>query len=149
MSLNITTTFVAHQPARASDMEQMKSDIQVWSAALEPKLLEMIERQGGSATDWTVTGVATQGVSGPIKVVAGMGTTGGTSTSGSFTFSSLDITFPTAFTYPPLIFANAADGTGWVKVGSSTTVANIILWGITSSTPDVASKRVQWIAIGI
>lgn len=31
MSLTITVSFVAHQTARAADMEQLKSDIQTWA----------------------------------------------------------------------------------------------------------------------
>lgn len=35
MSLNITVSFIAHTPARASDLEQLKSDISTWAANLQ------------------------------------------------------------------------------------------------------------------
>jgi len=110
--------------------------------------LRCSERQGGSATDWTSAGLVTRSVATPLVQCGCFTSDAVPNISGNFSYSTTTITFPTAYTNPPLVFATAMEGTGWCKCAPTTTNFGCQVWGITSSTPDIYGKKIQWIAIG-
>lgn len=159
------TQIVAGQGRKPSPIHDALQAIANWAAAglkdsdfasdaalSESKLAagiraRVISRQGGSASDWTTSGTTTQAVTTPI-IQCGVGTTSGATATGNFTYSSLNVTFPVAFSKPPIVVANAMDGTGWCKINATTTGFSLQNWGVTSSSPDVNGMRIQWIAVG-
>lgn len=105
----------------------------------------VVNRQGGSATIWTTAGTTTRTVATPV-IQAGAIAMGSESTSGSFFFSTATVTFPTAFTYIPLVFGNTQSGATWVKCDpTSATTCALTVWSTATGTSGVV---VNWLAIG-
>jgi hypothetical protein len=59
MSLTITPSFVAHQTAKASDMEQLKSDIQTWANGIGTGWVTIASSAWASVTSAPVLGNGT------------------------------------------------------------------------------------------
>lgn len=106
----------------------------------------VISRQGGSATDWTVAGASTQTVIIP-KIQVGCGvTSGGEQSSGVLKYSVLTVTFPTAYTNPPIVIANSTTGAGYCKVVATNTGFTLTNWSSTTGVVD--GQNINWLAIG-
>ena len=115
-----------------------------------PNRLKQSQRQGGSATDWNTTGTSTQTVTNPV-IQTGVGTTGSQTFSSPNYFSTLNITFPTAYTNKPIVVPWLANVGGTMAFGAA--VSSVTTTGCTitvNSGTDgyVANSVVGWIAIG-
>jgi hypothetical protein len=94
-------------------------------------------RQGGSASDWSSIGTSTQTPT-TVRMQAGANQTSGGGT--------VAVTFPTAFSQPPIIFIQTVDGANVSRLSSITAS------GFTANTFTVAGGAVSstffWLAIG-
>lgn len=113
-------------------------------AVVDSKLIygKVRSRQGGSATDWSSVGANTYDYSGTdvfVQVGAAVGTGGAYKT----------ITFPTAFSQPPVVICGVTSSTGFNTF--------VIARNITATTFDFAcfdtgatarAENINWIAIG-
>lgn len=115
-----------------------------------PTRVKMLERQGGSATDWNTPGTTTRTVTNPV-IQVGVGTTGGQTFASPNYFSTVSITFPSAYTSKPVVIAWLQNVSGTMAFGCavdtvSTTGAQIT---VNSGTDGyVANSTVGWLAIG-
>lgn len=101
-------------------------------------------RQGGTTGDasWASSGTSNTATDAKDVFIQ----VGYTTTSGS---GATSVTFPTAYTYPPLVFVNVNSGTNgfWAQCDSvpTTTGFTVTAWSTTSL---LQAKLVSWMAIG-
>ena len=115
-----------------------------------PNRVKQLYRQGGSATDWNTTGTTTRDVTNPV-IQTGVGTTGSQTFSSPNYFSTLNITFPTAYTNKPLVIPWLANVGGTMAFGpavSSVTTTGCTITVNSATDGYVANSVVGWLAIG-
>ncbi len=103
-------------------------------------------RQGGSATDWSVVGTTNQPLTTPRVQIGASSWTGGSATSGSKA-----VTFPVAFSQPPLVLVSYAP-TGFNANGAIygvTVSASAFTWGWVDPAIGRTQVDAHWIAIGL
>lgn len=101
---------------------------------------QFYRRQGGSATDWNSTGTTTY-TPGAVRMQAGVASVAVTSGTGGAT-----ITFPTAFSQPPIVVATC-NGTLNVAAQVGAVTASTFYLSL-SAASGTATWIANWIAIG-
>jgi hypothetical protein len=114
--------------------------------------LKLIKRQGGSSTDWTTAGTTSYTPSLPKVQVGSVSFSVPSSTVTMYT----DITFPTAFTYKPLVYVSLNSDTESATTGATppvcygenatSTTVRIRIKGNGNMYPSTVT--VAWMAIG-
>lgn len=108
------------------------------------RMPQFYRRQGGSATIWSTVGTTAR-TPGAVRMQAGaIQWTGSAAANGNIT-----VTFPTAFSYAPLILVSIASGTASQVAGVGVvTPSNVNLYwrDHTGGTPTAVS--INWLAIG-
>lgn len=113
-------------------------------------LLNVINRQGGNATNWNTPGTTTRAVT---KAVCQAGSVSITMTGGGPASGTAAITFPTAFSNVPLIFLSisASQSSGvWAQLEFyNLTASGMTIWiGQNANDSNYNPRTVHWFAIG-
>ena len=137
---NVTQAKIA---AGAVDTTELAAD-SVDDTKAGNRVPQFYRRQGGSATIWTTFGTTTY-TPGAVRMQAGVIRWTGSSAS----FGNVAVTFPTAFSYAPLVFATAINQGLSVTVTSDsiTTTGFILYWRNTEGSSYTAFDS-SWLAIG-
>ena len=111
--------------------------------------LDLVGRQGGSATNWETQGT-TNYVPTAVKVQSGVIRIPAiTTASGSLYQGNVTLTFPEAFTYRPILIAVLNMGNTLYNITISCTdtgVGTATIYGVSSAS--VSNVDVSWLAIG-
>jgi hypothetical protein len=101
-------------------------------------------RQGGSATDWSVDGNNNYALS-SVAIQVGTNNLG---IPGGATFGTANITFPVPFANKPLVYATATAFDGWITItnNSATGTTIMITVPVASGLPSI--HYFNWMAIG-
>jgi len=109
---------------------------------------QFYRRQGGDASSWVVGGTASQ-TPGMVRMQAG---TAIVTFASSATSNTYVLTFPTAFSQPPLVFISAATANGFFahKINSTLPAATGLQFSLREVTGAVLNTTVEtfWLAIG-
>lgn len=111
-------------------------------------LFNLHRRQGGSATDWSAQGTTPYT---PAHVIAQIGALT-ISMSGSPMTGSGTVTFPVAFSQPPLVFVTSdvmASGGVFMQYGhTGVTAAGFTVWCSYNANSTYGNRTVSWLALG-
>lgn len=143
MSLSITPSFVAHTTARASDMEQLKSDIQTWAnnlGAVWNTFTPTVTAAGSTVPTYTASYVHRYVQIGKLVIALynWRNTSGGTPGSGT---DYLRVTYPVAAANPSTSFMF-----GFGFYGNSTT-SDAIVPHYNSATTFALTKSQAWASV--
>lgn len=104
---------------------------------------QFYRRQGGSATDWSTQGTTTQTPT-TVRMQAGVKRwTGASATSGN-----MIVTFPTAFSNPPIVFPKESGSVGAWSAPSAITATQFQLNWATQTGDNRTQIDFNWFAVG-
>jgi hypothetical protein len=127
-----TSVAVAGTPVTAANMNHIEQGIV--NATL------LTNRQGGNATDWSNTGTTNYAVSSGLKMQCGAAVTDPTT-------GAVTVTFPVAFTHPPIVTTGIIKNAAYLCVITNLTASSVsFLTAANAGSP--GSCGVYWMAVG-
>lgn len=127
--------------------------VKVANSTVEDRSLingKIYRRRGGNATNWQTTGTTNYDVSATnTRIQVGAVTSSDNTTNGnngSFSTSAQTVTFPVAYTNPPLVMVSPQGDHAFATVTGTTTTA--FTWRGRSPANINANVSISWIAVG-